>query len=194
MNAITNPAPRYSALTSASDSAALKSLEAWLPSVTGSDEIPAEKAALIPAARREIDRLMQPAATEQMAVELDRMAEWAETFNLPPKDWGKALDFYMEGLKHLPADLLSMAMQRARANHKMGMRLPLPIEIAAQVDDEVARRRSMKTKLFQASRCQVADPVTTPYRDMTPDQRASVDKMLEGLNQKFNWRSATSNS
>lgn len=194
MNAIAKPAPRYSALTSASDSAALNSLEAWLPSVTASDEIPAEKAALVPAARREIDRLLQPVTTEQMAVELDRMADWAETFNLPPKDWGKALDFYMEGLKHLPADLLSTAMQRARASHKMGMRLPLPVEIASQVDDEVARRRSMKNKLFQASRCRVADPVVTQYRDMTPEQKAECDAMLDSLSQKFNWRSATTRS
>lgn len=183
--------PLYSALTKNSDRDALNSLEAWLPSVVGGDMIPAEKARLLPAAKRALDAMNRKITPEQMAVELDRMADWAETFNLPKKDWGKALDFYMEGLKNVPADLLSMAMERARANHKMGMRLPLPQEIAAQVSDEMAHRATLKNKLFLAQRCPVADPVTVPYRDMTPEQKAEVDRMLDGLNSKFNWRTAS---
>jgi len=179
--------PLYSMLTSKSDSDALNSLAEWLPSVVGGDQISAERAKLLPAAKRALDRLMVPVTAEQMAVELDRMAEWAETFNLPKKDWGKALDFYMEGLKRLPADLLSIAMERARATHRMGMRLPLPQEIAAQVQDEVERRGKLKTKLWQAQRCPVADPVVTPYRDMPPEQKAKVDAMIEGLKQGFRW-------
>lgn len=183
--------PLYSTLTSKSDADALSSLEAWLPSINGGDMIPAEKAALLPAAKRALDRMAQKITPERMMVELDRMAEWAETFNLPPKDWGKALDFYLEGLKHLPADLLATAMERARSNHRLGMRLPLPQEIAAQVQDEMSRRTMLKTKLFLAQRCPVADPVSTPYRDMTPAQKAECDRMLEGLNSKFNWRTAS---
>lgn len=183
--------PQYSTLTSKSDADALKSLEAWLPSVSGGDTIPAERAAMLPAAKRALDRLSAKITAEQMAVEMDRMAEWAETFNLPPKDWGKAVDFYMEGLKHLPADLLGVAMERARSNHRLGMRLPLPHEIAAQVEPELSRRTMLKTKLFLAERCPVADPVVTPYRDMKPEQKAEVDRMLDGLNSKFNWRTAS---
>lgn len=183
--------PLYSTLTSKSDADALKSLEVWLPSVSGGDTIPAEKARLLPAALRALDVLNRKITPEQMAVEMDRMAEWAETFNLPPKDWGKAVDFYLEGLRHLPADLLATAMERARSNHKLGMRLPLPQEIAAQVEPELSRRTTLKTKLFLALRCPVADPVQAPYRDMTPEQKAKVDAMLAGLNSKFNWRTAS---
>lgn len=179
--------PLYSTLTSKSDADALKSLEAWLPSVNGGDTIPAEKAKLLPAAKRGLDNLSRPITAEQMAVEMDRMAEWAETFNLPPKDWGKAVDFYLEGLKHLPADLLATAMERARSNHRLGMRLPLPQEIATQVQDELSRRTALKTKLFLAQRCRVADPVETPYRDMTPEQQAKVDAMLANLKKQFAW-------
>jgi hypothetical protein len=93
---------------------------------------------------------LAPASEKALAVEIAALMSWARTFGVPVEDPAGVVMFYREGLERVPGDLLPLAMKRARAAHRYGMRLPLPAEIAATVEPEMAKRRLLVSKLSRA--------------------------------------------
>ena len=93
---------------------------------------------------------LAPASDKQLAVEIAALLSWARTFGVPVEDPAGVMMFYREGLERVPADLLPVAMKRARTLHKYGMRLPLPAEIMATIEPEMTERRLLVSKLFKA--------------------------------------------
>lgn len=169
----TNPvAPADLSSLKSCEALALQALE------TRPAEIPEAYAKLVPTAQRAIKALLRPAPVEQLAIEIKNLAEWAEAFNIPSKRLEKAAEAYHDALKHLPSDLLSEAFKTAKSTHRMGMRLPLPSEIAATVKDEWTRRTRLKTGLWFLSLAQVMTP---PEERATPAQWAELRKHLVNL-------------
>lgn len=163
-------------VTLSADAAALKSLKAWaLDLQTSEERIPALRAKIIPAALRAAKRMLFPADPKLFGVEVAKLEEWAAAFNMPEADWKSAAKFYRETLGRLPGDLLTEAFKSIRATHKWGMRLPLPSEIMAQVQDQLAERRTLITKLEMALRCPV-EPTSPPP---TPEEQARVAQVLD---------------
>lgn len=165
----------------------LPSLERWLEKLQGSDQIPARTAALLPQARAEVRQMLEPPSTEQIAVEVARLLEWGRGMGMAGKGLEAVADAYLEDLKTIPADLLATAISRARTAHRYGNRLPLAAEIRSQVQEEMDQRYRLKMQLEKAAKCKVEPADPTPYRDMTPEQKADVDQMLANLKKQFAW-------
>lgn len=159
----------------------LQSLKDWALSLTSSEErIPAAKAAMVPLALSAARRQMTPATPEILAVEIRKLADWAKAFSVPASDLKTAAQAYSEALSHLPGDLLAEAFKSIRASHRWGMRLPLPVEIAATVSEAMDERRRLIAKLELASRCPSEDNTRPPP---TEAEIAKVDEIMR------NWRS-----
>jgi hypothetical protein len=136
---------------SARPKTALESLKDWALTFTGeSERVPARIANLVPSALMEARGRLAPADDKTLAVEIAALLSWARTFGVPVDDAARVTAFYREGLERVPGDLLPVAMKRARAAHKYGMRLPLPAEIVATIEPEMVERRALVSKLFRA--------------------------------------------
>lgn len=109
----------------------------------------------IPELPRAIDaaqRLCPPASIECFAVQMDRLIQFARTFNLPNLDTATAAKLYHETLMDLPDDLLERAITETIREHKNHFALPLPAEMRARVGDLFQARRKPLAKLEMAQR------------------------------------------
>lgn len=136
----------------------LRSLKEWALTLQSRDErIPADKAAQLPTAIQTCEQLLVPSPPELLAVEIRKLVDWAKAFNVPHADLKAATEAYREALSTIPPDLLSQAFRDIRATHKWGMRLPLPSEIANQIQDKLTERRLLLGKLQMAKLCPVEE-------------------------------------
>lgn len=154
--------------TSNSDWTALQSCEEWaltLSRTPSSFPITQAQARLLPQAMRAVQASLLPAPAKQMTVEIARLVEWARAFSIPAPDVETAVTSYRAALRHLPSDLLAQAFETVKANHKWGMRLPLPADLATTAQGELSKRLRVKAGLIQASRQQVEDNRGPPSED-----------------------------
>jgi hypothetical protein len=99
---------------------------------------------------------------------------YARAFNVPAADADTAAKAYSLTLASLPADLLVLAVQRTKAGHKWGMRLPLPVEITAQVSGELAERNRLLAKLTIARQA----PVESERPRATQSEKDRVTEIM----------------
>lgn len=92
-----------------------------------------------------------------MAVQLDRLFAFAQTFGIPG-DRKAAAGFY-SGLANLPPDLLTKAFDGAINGRKDTYRLPTPAEIEGVVSEDIAIRRRVLARLEMMDRAPVDTPV-----------------------------------
>lgn len=132
-------------LLSSKDSPALSTLARWEPqnpSPLAKDELSTVIA--------DLSEAMKPATTQQYAQAMVALIEFAAAFGIPCQEPDAVQKIYHETLKHLPADLLNTAIARVKKTWVWGNRMPFPADIANQVKDDYAKRRSL------LSRAQVA--------------------------------------
>lgn len=172
-----------SAMMSESDSAALTFLtESALRSQGSQERIPQAAKERLPAAIRAAQRQLWPARREEIMMAIDRLANFAEVFNIPADKLKAAAGIYSEALKHLPADLINAAINAATATHKYGMRLPLPAELIAHVSGEMAQRRRLLAKLEIMDRAPLEDAPDKP-----PPNREEIAKVDAALDELRGW-------
>ncbi len=160
----------------------LQSLKDWALSLTSAEEpIPLAKAAMVAVALSAAKRQIQPTTPEILAVELRKLADWAKAFSVPASDLKTAAQAYSEALGHLPSDLIAEAFRSIKAVHKWGMRLPLPSEILATVQDRMAERRLLLAKLEIAKLCPTESHTKPPP---TEAEKQRVDEIMS------QWRSS----
>ncbi len=82
-----------------------------------------------------------------LAVQLDRLAAWAKSFNIPHDT--QAMPMAYADLATLPVDLIEKAFTRAMSGSTDTFRLPLPSAIRAQVSEEMARRHAVTSGLHK---------------------------------------------
>jgi hypothetical protein len=97
-------------------------------------------------------------------------------FGVPVPDPTTVAGAYAVALADLPADLVEAAFTGALANHRYGMRPPLPAELLAAVQDEFHARRSLLAKLELMNRA----PVEIVGPRPSPEDRAKVSGLVAG--------------
>ena len=131
------------------------------------ERITEAQAKMLPDAIRACEHHMRPAGVEFLAVQLDRLFEFAAAFGINA-DRAKAAKFYAP-LADLPRDLLTKAIDRAVITKSDSYRLPMPAEIAATVRDDMDHRRAVLGGLRKMERA----PVETRAK-RTPEELAQV--------------------
>ena len=147
-------------MTSLPRNAELRSLEDWVLTRQPEEPVPQAKAAKLTEAIYQAEGQLWPASDREIAVALDKLFEFAQTFGMATNE--AAARFYRDALAVYPPDLVNMTVLAVINTHKWGMRLPLPSELVAAASDEFRHRRSLLTKLRMASMAKVEDPALPP--------------------------------
>lgn len=127
---------------------------------------------MLPDAIRACEWHLRPAGIEMLAVQLDKLFEFAAAFGINA-DREKAAKFYST-LVSLPPDLLTRAFDMAIARKTDSYRPPLPAEIEATVADDLALRRRVRAGL---EKMRLA-PVERRTGRRTPEEIAAVDAAM----------------
>ena len=109
----------------------------------------AEQAAKVPGAIVACEWHMRPAGEKALAVQLDKLATWARSFNIPHDP--QAMPAAYASLATIPPDLLPRAFDRAMAGTDDTFRLPLPAAIRKHVAEEIDRRIAVRGGLHRMS-------------------------------------------
>lgn len=96
-----------------------------------------------------------PAGRDALAVAAANMLAVLRGFGVPIPDTKTVAGAYAAVLAEYPADLAMRAFDSVLADHKYGMRPPLPAELAENVRDEFYARRSLLAKLEMMHRAPV---------------------------------------
>ena len=94
----------------------------------------------------ELSASLKPATDQQYAEAMLSLIEFVTAFGIPCLDPNAAQRIYHEALKHLPDDLMNLAITRIRANYTWGSRMPFPAEISAKVAEELAHRKTLLSR------------------------------------------------
>jgi hypothetical protein len=127
---------------------------------------------MLPDAIRACEFHMRPAGVAFLAVQLDKLFEFAAAFGINV-DRAKAAKFYAP-LANLPPDLLTKAIDAAIARKTDSYRAPLPAEIEAVVAEDLALRRRVRGGLEKMKLA----PVERRAPKRTPEEIAIVDAAL----------------
>ena len=127
------------------------------------------QAKMLPDAIRACDWHLRPAGIAALAVQLDKLFEFAAAFGISA-DREKAAKFYAP-LANLPPDLLARAFDMAITRKTDSYRPPLPAEIEATVAEDLALRRRVRAGL---EKMRLA-PVERKGNRRTPEEIARVD-------------------
>lgn len=136
------------------------------------ERITEAQAKMLPDAIRACEFHLAPAGVEFLAVQLDKLFEFAAAFGINA-DKAKAAKFYAP-LAALPRDLLAKAIDAAIARKTDSYRPPLPAEIEATVADDLALRRRVRAGL---EKMRLA-PVERRSTRRTPEEIALVDAAM----------------
>lgn len=104
-----------------------------------------KEADALPHAIRANEYHQRPAGMLALAVQVERLAAWAKSFNIPHDT--KMMAMMYEDLASLPDQLIEKAFTRAMNSAKDTFRLPMCASIRAQVSDEMGRRWSVTSGL-----------------------------------------------
>lgn len=148
--------------------------------------IPANVASQLPAAIRAAQADVEPASLEEFAVGMDGMIAWARTFDIKIENVKTLTEAYAESLGDIPADLLAYAFRTARAQHKYGMRMPLPQEIRKHITGIIADRKVVLRRLRNAQMC----PVITDDGPIGTEARGQMATLFNGLSRELRSKTA----
>lgn len=144
----------------------------------------------IPRLMREAEASLKPATERDFAVAMDQLLEFAALYEIPAQNQASLVTLYRRSLADVPADVLMQATADTLRDWSF-RKLPLPGDIRRHANAEITRRQQVKLRAnharIVARTLPQQDPPTTPYRDMSPEQKAKVDAMIEGLKQGFSW-------
>lgn len=87
-----------------------------------------------------------PADPHSLAVALDGLLDYAETFGLPVPNRSAALMAYIEAMRDMPADLVVEAVARVKREWRAN-RMPAPAIVRGFVADELAARKMAAMRL-----------------------------------------------
>jgi len=138
--------------------------------------VSAQQAAAIPDALAVCDWHLRPAGERALAVQLDRLAAWAKSFNVPHDP--RAMPAAFASLASIPPDLIGKAFDAAMATTRDTFRLPLPAAIRAHVADDIATRHRVKSGLLKM---QMFGTVEPRKRKRTPEELATADAAMAEL-------------
>ena len=110
---------------------------------------------------------MRPAGEKALGVQLDRLAAWARSFNIPHDP--QAMPAAYASLATIPPDLIGKAFDRAMAGTDDTYRLPLPAAIRKHVAEEIDRRIAVRGGLHRMSLAP-----TERRGQRTPEELAAV--------------------
>ncbi len=145
------------------------SLKLWLEEWKESDPIPQEMISLIPGALRVMDTQLRRIDHRELMVKLVRtLSLWKA-----PGGWDDIVEFYVEALEDMPADLATLALKRLRLNFRFDT-FPKPADPRAMASAELTERHLMRARLKVAS---IYAPVLTPYTPPTVDQIAAAKSL-----------------
>lgn len=113
----------------------------------------AEQAAKVPGAIVACEWHMRPAGEKALGVQLDKLATWARSFNIPHDP--QAMPAAYASLVSLPPDLLVKAFDRVMSEAVDTFRLPLPAVIRKQVAEELDSRHTVRRGLHLIARAPV---------------------------------------
>jgi hypothetical protein len=130
------------------------------------------QAAKVPAARVACEWHLRHAGERALAVQLDRLAAWAKSFNIPHDP--QSMPAAYASLATIPPDLLPKAFDRVMAATDDTFRLPLPAKIRAHVSEEIDRRIAARRGLHIMGLA----PVERNSPKRTPEEIAIVDAAL----------------
>ncbi|MCA3247344.1 MAG: hypothetical protein ING29_12800 [Azospirillum sp.] len=133
------------------------------------ERITEAQAKMLSDAIRACEYHLAPAGPEFLAVQLDKLFEFAAAFGINA-DRAKAAKFYAP-LANLPRDLLAKAVDAAISRKTDSYRPPLPAEIEATVADDLALRRRVMAGLQKMKLA----PVERRTGRRTPEEIARVD-------------------
>jgi len=128
---------------------ALRSLVECAQSFQQGMRVTEQQAAKVPAARIACEWHLRHAGEKALAVQLDRLAAWAKSFNIPHDP--QAMPAAYASLATIPPDLLPKAFDRVMAATDDTFRLPLPAKIRAHVSEEIDRRIATRGGLHRMS-------------------------------------------
>jgi hypothetical protein len=129
------------------------------------------QAAKVPAARTACEWHLRHAGERALAVQLDRLAAWAKSFNIPHDP--QSMPSAYASLATIPPDLLPKAFDRVMAATDDTFRLPLPAKIRAHVAEEIDRRIATRGGLHRMSLA----PVERRGK-RSPEELAAVDAAM----------------
>lgn len=133
-----NQTPKPLLLLTSKDSPMYSALDRWdptQPSPLNRDELSRAIA--------ELSDGMIPATDQQYAQALVGLIEFATAFGIPCPEPKAVQKIYHEALKHLPADLLTLAIARVKVSWVWGNRMPFPADILTKVSAEYAKRQTL---------------------------------------------------
>ena len=139
----------------------------------------AEQAAKIPGALVACQLHMRPAGEKALAVQIDRLAAWARSFNIPHDP--AVMPAAYATLAALPPDLLAKAFDRAMAGSADTFRLPMCAAIRAHVADEMAKRHATLAGLQKMKLA----PVERRNGRRTPEEIAAVDAAMAQIRESL---------
>jgi hypothetical protein len=159
-------------------------------------QIPAGLPEILPRALAEAERATTPADKRAVAVALDKLWRFGETFGLWKRPATKeavadATRFYADVLAELPSDLVMKAVDEVCRTHKWGNRLPLPADLSATVSAEMSARKQELIRLRLAKAKLDRDPPKPERPPPTPEQVARVRAMVAGIAQQGSGDAAT---
>jgi hypothetical protein len=128
---------------------ALRSLVECAQSFQQGMRVTEHQAAKVAAARVACEWHLRHAGEKALAVQLDRLAAWAKSFNIPHDP--QAMPAAYASLATIPPDLLPKAFDRVMAATDDTFRLPLPAKIRAHVSEEIDRRIATRGGLHRMS-------------------------------------------
>lgn len=131
-----------------SQHAALQSCEAWLRAWQPGETVDYPRA-MIQTIRSRIN--LRPASPQAFSVMMDRLWQFAETFDMPTPKIEQASAIYTQTLGDLPEDLLEKAIDRIKAEWRYRS-LPKPGDIKATVAEDLAKRMLMDGRARMAIR------------------------------------------
>ena len=166
----------------------------WLTAWNPAEPLPEGAAEQLPALVAGAEAAIIPADVRAFAVAMDELAQWVERFGVIPLSENEAkrtaqiadvVRGYDAALSDLPADLLLAAVRKTIATHRF-RNLPLPADIRAHAEDELAERKArllrLKTAAIIAEReAKARDEYSAP-RERTPEQIAAAAEMAAKVN------------
>ena len=95
---------------------------------------------------------LAPVTTKELAVIMDRLFSFTETFGIKDAGIRKAMQFYRETLSDVPADLLVKSVDGVIRTYKYGHRLPVPADLRTEIEDDLRLRLAARNSIETARR------------------------------------------
>ena len=122
-------------------------LEGWIPSM---DVPKTVTMTALKSAEAVFRTSLRPAGNEARAVAIKKLLQFGRTNKIEVPDERATMADYNHHLKHLPEDLLELAVDSVTANWKWGNRLPMPGDLLAVGKTELTNRTFQATKINMA--------------------------------------------